>query len=130
LQPDALAVSALTGAGVEELRARVDALATEAAASEPARTTHVVLRPGRPRCAVKRAERCTWHVEGRSVERWVLETYLDDDDELAKLQRNLRREGVFRVLEASGVAEGDDVEIRGLVFAFVPDAEGGSDRDG
>jgi hypothetical protein len=27
------------------------------------------------------------------------------------------------VLEASGVAEGDDVEIRGLVFAFVPDTE-------
>ena len=130
LQADALAVSALTAAGVEELRARVHALAGEAAASEPERTTHVVLRPGRPRFAVKRDERGTWHVEGRSVERWVLETDLDDDDELAKLQRNLRREGVFRVLEASGVAEGDDVEIRGLVFAFVPDAEGGSDRDG
>jgi GTP-binding protein len=127
LQPDALAVSALTGAGVEEFRARVDALASEAAASEPERTTHVVLRPGRPRFAVKRDERGTWHVEGRSVERWVLEADLDDEDELAKLQRNLRREGVFRVLEASGVAEGDDVEIRGLVFAFVRDADGGSD---
>ena len=130
LQPDALAVSALTGAGVDELRERVDALASEAAASEPERTTRVVLRPGRPRFAVKRDERGTWHVEGRSVERWVLETDLDDVDELAKLQRNLRREGVFRVLEASGVAEGDDVEIRGLVFAFVPDAGGGSDGDG
>ena len=130
LQPDALAVSALTGAGVDELRERVDALASEAAASEPERTTRVVLRPGRPRFAVKRDERGTWHVEGRSVERWVLETDLDDEDELAKLQRNLRREGVFRVLEASGVAEGDDVEIRGLVFAFVHDAEGGSDRAG
>ena len=108
----------------------MDALASEAAASEPERTTHVVLRPGRPRFAVKRDERGTWHVEGRSVERWVLETDLDDEDELAKLQRNLRREGVFRVLEASGVAEGDDVEIRGLVFAFVHDAEGGSDRAG
>jgi hypothetical protein len=32
---------------------------------------------------------------------------------------------VFRVLEASGVAEGDDVEIRGLVFAFVPDTGDG-----
>jgi GTP-binding protein len=121
LQPDALAVSAITGAGLQELRECVNALASEAAASEPERSTHVVLRPGRPRFAVKRDERGTWHVEGRSVERWVLETDLDDADELAKLQRNLRREGVFRVLEASGVAEGDDVEIRGLVFAFVPD---------
>jgi GTP-binding protein len=125
LQPDALAVSAITGTGLEELRERVNALASEAAASEPERSTHVVLRPGRPRFAVKRDERGTWHVEGRSVERWVLETDLDDADELAKLQRNLRREGVFRVLEASGVAEGDDVEIRGLVFAFVPDTEDG-----
>src|SRR5439155_543590 len=115
LQTDAVAVSALPGEGVEEFRARVDALASEAAASEPERTTHVVLRPGRPRFAVKRDERGTWHVEGRSVERWVLETDLDDDDELAKLQRNLRREGVFRVLEASGIGEGDDVEIRGRV---------------
>jgi len=126
LQPDALAVSALTGAGIDELRDRVDGLASAAAASEPERNTHVVLRPGRPRFAVKRDARGTWHVEGRSVERWVLETDLDDEDELAKLQRNLRREGVFRVLEASGIAEGDDVEIRGLVFAFVPDHEGGS----
>jgi GTP-binding protein len=125
LQPDALAVSAIAGTGLDELRERVDALASEAAASEPERSTHVVLRPGRPRFAVKRDERGTWHVEGRSVERWVLETDLDDADELAKLQRNLRREGVFRVLEASGVAEGDDVEIRGLVFAFVPDTEDG-----
>jgi GTP-binding protein len=125
LQPDALAVSAIAGTGLDELRERVDALASEAAASEPERSTHVVLRPGRPRFAVKRDERGTWHVEGRSVERWVLETDLDDADELAKLQRNLSREGVFRVLEASGVAEGDDVEIRGLVFAFVPDTEDG-----
>jgi GTP-binding protein len=125
LQPDALAVSAISGAGLEELRERVNALASGAATSEPERSTHVVLRPGRPRFAVKRDERGTWHVEGRSVERWVLETDLDDADELAKLQRNLRREGVFRVLEASGVAEGDDVEIRGLVFAFVPDTEDG-----
>ena len=125
LQPDALGVSAITGAGLEDLRERVNALASEAAASEPERSTRVVLRPGRPRFAVKRDERGTWHVEGRSVERWVLETDLDDADELAKLQRNLRREGVFRVLEASGVAEGDDVEIRGLVFAFVPDSQDG-----
>ena len=91
LQPDTLAVSAITGAGLEELRERVNALASETAAAEPERSTHVVLRPGRPRFAVKRDERGTWHVEGRSVERWVLETDLDDADELAKLQRYLRR---------------------------------------
>src|SRR5262249_62381021 len=115
-------VSAVSGAGIDELRARVDALATAAAAAEPERTTHVVLRPGRPRFTVNRDDAGTWHVNGRNVERWVLGTDLDDEGQLATLQRNLRREGVFRSLEAAGASEGDDVEIRGRVFAYVPDA--------
>jgi len=119
---DAIAVSAVSGAGIDELRARVDALATAAAAAEPERTTHVVLRPGRPRFTVNRDDAGTWHVAGRNVERWVLGTDLDDEGQLATLQRNLRREGVFRSLEAAGASEGDDVEIRGRVFAYVPDA--------
>jgi len=122
LDPSAIAVSAVSGRGLDELRARVDAIAAEAAAAEPERTTQVVLRPGRPRFTVRRDDAGTWHVAGRNVERWVLQTDLDDDDEVADLQRKLRREGVFRSLESSGAVEGDDVEIRGRVFAYVPDA--------
>jgi GTP-binding protein len=125
LQPDALAVSAINGTGLEELRERVNALASEAAASEPERSTHVVLRPGRPRFAVKRDERGTWHVEGRSVERWVLETDLDDADELgeATAQPSPRRclPGARSVRGGRGRRCGDP----GLVFAFVPDTEDG-----
>jgi GTP-binding protein len=122
LDPSAIAVSAVNGEGLDELRARVDAVAAHAAAAEPGRTTHVVLRPGRPRFTVSRDDAGTWHVAGRNVDRWVLQTDLDDDDQLETLQRRLRREGVFRSLEAAGAAEGDDVEIRGRVFAYVPDA--------
>jgi GTPase len=121
LDPSALAVSAVTDEGLDELRSRVDAIAEEAAASEPERTTHVVLRPGRPRYTVTRDDAGTWHVAGRNVDRWVQQTDLDDEEQVATLQRNLRREGVFRSLESAGAAEGDDVEIRGRVFAYVPD---------
>jgi GTP-binding protein len=123
LDPAALAVSAVTGLGLDDLRARVDVLAAEAAAAEPERTTHVVLRPGWPRFTVRRDPRGTWHVEGRSVERWVLETDPDDEEQLATLQGRLRREGVFRSLESAGASRGDDVEIRGRVFVYVPDTD-------
>jgi GTP-binding protein len=121
LDPSAIAVSAVSGAGLDELRTRVDAIAEEAAAAEPERTTHVVLRPGRPRFTVSRDDAGTWHVAGRNVDRWVLQTDLDDEDELVALQRKLRREGVFRSLEAAGAKEGDDVEIRGRIFDYIPD---------
>jgi GTP-binding protein len=121
LGPGTLVVSAVSGEGLDGLRERVDALAHEAAASEPERTTHVVLRPGRPRFTVSRDDSGTWHILGRNVERWVQQTDEDDEEQLAALQRNLRREGVFRSLEAAGASEGDEVEIRGRIFAYVPD---------
>jgi GTP-binding protein len=121
LDPNALAVSAVSGDGIDELKTRVDSLAAEATAAEPERTTHVVLRPGRPRFTVTRDDAGTWHVRGRNVERWVMQTDTDDEAESAQLQRNLRREGVFRSLENAGAAEGDDVEIKGRTFVYIPD---------
>jgi len=121
LDPAAVAVSAVTGQGIEDLRMRVDALAAAAVAAEPERTTHVILRPGRPRFTVTRDPAGTWHVRGRNVERWVLQTDPEDEAQLSTLQRNLRREGVFRSLVAEGAAEGDDVEISGRTFSYVPD---------
>ena len=41
------------------------------------------------------------------------------------LQRRLRREGVFRRLLALGARSGDDVEISGQVFVYVPDEDDG-----
>jgi GTPase len=81
----------------------------------------VVLRRVRPRFTVTRDDAGTWHVRGRNVERWVMQTDPDDEAELAQLQRNLRREGVFRSLENAGAAEGDDVEIKGRTFSYIPD---------
>jgi GTP-binding protein len=122
LGDDVAVVSAVTGDGIEELAARLGLLAREAEAAQPARTPTVVLRPGRPRFTVTRRSDGGWEVHGRAVERWVLETDLDDDQQVARLQARLKKDGVDRTLAANGAKPGDDVYIRGQVFEFVPDA--------
>jgi GTP-binding protein len=121
LGPDPHVVSAMTGDGIDELLTRLGLLAGEAAASAPERSPYVVLRPGRPRFTITRADDGAWQVRGRSVERWVMETDLDDERQVARLQARLKKEGVDRKLTALGARPGDEVSIRGRVFEFVPD---------
>jgi GTP-binding protein len=120
LEEGALVVSAVTGDGIEELARRLGILAEEATAAAPERTPHVVLRPGRPRFTVRR-EGAGFRVVGRGVERWVLETDMDDDEDVAKLQRRLIREGVERQLAAAGARRGDEVLIADKAFEFQPE---------
>jgi GTP-binding protein len=114
-------VSAMTGDGIDGLLDRLGLLAKEAAAAEPERAPTVVLRPGRPRFTVVRRADGGWEVRGRSVERWVQETDLDDDQEVERLQRRLKKDGVDRTLASMGAKPGDDVHIRDRVFEYVPD---------
>jgi GTP-binding protein len=81
----------------------------------------VVLRPGRPAFTIDAAGPGRWRVRGRHVDRWVRETDLDDDEQVARLQRRLRRAGVERRLAAEGARHGDDVEISDRTFEFQPD---------
>lgn len=121
LGADALVISAMTGDGMDALLEQLGLLAMRAAAEGPERAPYVVLRPGRPRFTVHRADDGTWEVRGRSVERWVMETELEDEGEVERLQTRLRKEGVDRKLRALGAKAGDEVSIRGRVFEFVPD---------
>jgi GTP-binding protein len=127
LDPAALPVSAMSGDGVDELLERLGLLAKEAEASEPPRTSHVVLRPGRPRFSVEREADGRWRVKGRNVERWVLEADLEREHDVAELQRRLVKEGVERKLAALGARHGDEVAILDRVFEFLPDP--GPNRD-
>jgi GTP-binding protein len=124
LDLDALVVSAMTGEGIDELLARLGLLAKDAEAAEPERQAYVVLRPGRPRFTIMRRDDGTFVVSGQAVERVVHGTDLDDDGDVERLQRALRKMGVFRQLAARGAALGNDVEIAGRVFDYVPDEEG------
>jgi GTP-binding protein len=129
LGPDVIRVSAVTGEGLETLQERLGRLAKEAATNQPERQPYVVLRPGRPRFTVTRSDDGTFHVRGRNVERWVQEADLDDERDVQRLQSRLRKEGVDRKLADMGAQPGDDVEIRGRVFEYVPDDRGeGTDR--
>jgi GTP-binding protein len=118
-----LVVSAMTGEGLDELTGRLGRLAGDAESAEAERQPYVVLRPGRPRFTVHRDPDGRWRVSGRSVERWVLETDLDDDGDVATLQRRLQKEGVERKLASLGARRGDEVAIGDRVFEFLPDEE-------
>jgi GTP-binding protein len=120
--PDgALATSAMTSDGIDELLVRLGLLAREAEAAQPERQPYVVLRPGRPRFTVTREGPHRWRVAGRSVERWVLEADLDDERDLERLQKRMIKDGVERKLAAEGARHGDEVAILDRVFEFQPD---------
>ena len=118
----ALAVSAVTGEGMDALGARLAKLSAEAEAATEERSAYVVLRPARPRFTVRR-EGERFRVIGRGVERWVSETDLEDPDKVERLQRRLVKEGVERELVSAGARRGDEVVIGDVAFEFIPEAE-------
>ncbi len=124
LDPDALAVSGLSGSGLDALAERLGALALQAAAQEQDRRPTVVLRPARPSFIVRR-EGERFRVVGRNVERWVSEADFDDPAQVERLQRRLAKEGVERQLALTGARRGDEVVIGDRAFEFQP--EGGAD---
>jgi GTP-binding protein len=130
LSDGAIATSATTGLGLNDLLERLGRLSRESEALLPAaREPFVVLRPGRPRFTVSR-EGGRWLVAGRGVERLVLETDLDDEDQLVKLQRRLEKEGVERTLASRGAGRGDEILIAGRVFEFLPGVAAGGSEPG
>ena len=118
-----LVVSAMTGEGIDRFLEAVGLLARKAAAAEPERKPTVVLRPGRPRFTVTRRDDGGWEVRGPSVERWVAETDLDDERQVARLQARMKKEGIDRTLAERGARPGDDVHIRGRVFEYLSDEQ-------
>jgi GTPase len=113
-------VSALTGEGLETLRQRVHDLVGQARREQPPSSPYVVLRPGREPFVISR-EGGRYRVSGPKVERWVDEVDLDDDGQVAELQRRLVRAGVERRLAEAGARKGDEVVIGNSTFEFIPD---------
>ena len=113
-----VAVSGLTGEGVEELALRLADLVASAPA--PDRQPHVVLRPGREPFTVHKVADRRFRVEGRAVERWVRDADLEDPRQVIDLQQRLRRAGVERKLADQGAREGDEVVIAGRAFEYFP----------
>jgi GTP-binding protein len=109
----------VTGAGVEDLSERLVGLVAGAPADD--RTPHVVHRPGREPFTVRRVADGRFAVEGRSVDRWVQSTDLEDPRGVATLQERFRRAGVERRLAELGARRGDEVTIGGQQFEYLPE---------
>lgn len=60
-------------------------------------------------------------VSGPKVERMVLMTDWKNDEALAHLVRRLKAAGVEEMVARAGAREGDEVEIAGSVFEFIPE---------
>jgi GTP-binding protein len=122
LAPDPLAISGLTGAGIDQLADRIGELVETATTGED-RRPFVVLRPARPPFIVRR-EGHGYRVVGRAVERWVAETDFEDPRKVVQLQKRLAKEGVERQLAAMGARRGDEVLIGERAFEFLPEGDG------
>jgi GTPase len=125
-------VSGVTGDQVERLEAALADLVRDARAADPGPAPYVVVRPGRDPFVVRR-EGARFRVSGPRVERWVAEVDLDDQGQVADLQRRLVRSGVERRLAEAGARRGDEVVIGASTFEFIPDDSaraGGARRDG
>jgi GTP-binding protein len=124
--PGVLAVSAATGAGLEQLRQAV--FAAIPAAARPAPVTgapefeaeHAVYRPAGPGGFDVEREGDAFRVTGRGIEMLVARHDLSNLEALAYLERRLREIGVIAALERAGFAPGDEVKIGEEEFELDP----------
>ena len=129
--PDVLAISSLTGEGIDELVSRLAKLVNEARADEAKNLEHevVVHKPLPDEITVARGAPNSWQVTGRPALRAVRFQDLTDDQALAEIVRRLRALGVDRLLTRAGVLDGDVVTIGPLSFEWWRDEVGaGLDR--
>ncbi len=122
--PDALAVSAVTGEGINELVGRLAKEVVDARSVRPVPTGYVRHVTREDPISVER-ENGAWRVRGRRPERAVATTNMDNDEAVARLQRTLLKMGVERALADAGAATGEEVRIGDTSFDYEP--EGGDD---
>lgn len=122
LHPDALVISAVTGAGLDELLRRMTELVARARADSPRAKGYVRHVVHDEPISVAREDK-GWRVRGERVERAVATTDLDNEEALTRLQRRLISIGVERELAAAGARRGDEVRIGDAAFDFEPEGE-------
>jgi GTP-binding protein len=127
LDPKLYCISALTGQGVDSLKA---ALATkvhdlrEAArelAAQDMQFDHVweLRREQRERrFDIIPEGDGVWRVQGVQVERMVVQTDWENEEAICFFQHRFKRMGVDTALDKAGARDGDEVRILGFNFAF------------
>ncbi|MGH2729159.1 MAG: GTPase ObgE [Actinomycetota bacterium] len=122
--PDAMAISAVTGAGIDEFVRALGARIAEARKVMPEAVGYVRHVFREEPISVQR-EDSAWRVRGRRPERAVATTDLDNEEAVSRLQRKLISMGVERALTAAGARTGDEVRIGAAAFDFEPEEESG-----
>ena len=121
---EAIATSAATGEGLEELGNAIFCHVPPAEPAPPAAETpaaHRVYRPGRGDAfSVQRTGPGAFRVEGERIERLIARHDMENDEALRYVEERLRSLGVIKALESAGFEPGDDVEIAGIVFELDP----------
>jgi GTP-binding protein len=121
LRPD-LAISAVTGQGINELVGRLAVMVAEARSEEPAdRGTIVIHRPLPEGFTVEKIGDGEFRVEGKVAERAVALNDVTSDEAADYVQGRLRRIGVDRALARAGAKDGDVVHIGDLSFTWYRD---------
>ena len=130
---DVATISAVTGAGIDALSARLAGLVVAARDLEAQNLEHeiVVHKPVPDEITLHREGETNWRVGGRGAERAVRFQDLTDDQALAEIVKRLKDLGVDRVLNRAGVRDGDVVTIGPVSFEWWRDDAGaGLDRGG
>ena len=127
IDPKLFVVSAVTGAGIESLKAAVGAKvhelreAARAADADKPHYDHVweVSRQQREKqFKVTKLSEGVFRVTGTQVERMVVQTDWENEEAIAFLQHRIKRLGVEKALEAAGACDGDEIRIVGRAFEF------------
>ncbi len=127
VDPKLYRVSALTGEGVDGLKAAIATKvhelreAARAEAENDVQYDHVWehRREARDkRFRVLSLGGGVFRVEGPQVERMVVQTDWENEEAIAFLQHRLKRLGVEKALESAGAVDGDEIRIVGRAFEF------------
>jgi GTP-binding protein len=117
-----LTISAVTGAGIPELLARMAAVVVEARTADAVENrSFVIHRPLSEEIEVACADDGSFVVLGRPALRAVALSDLTDVDAVDYVQHRLRRLGVERALVRAGVRDGDVVHLGALSFTYKRD---------
>ncbi len=127
IDPKLYRISALTGAGVDSLKAAVatkvhalrEAAREQAAADVQYDHVWELRREAREkRFEIVEETEGVFRVKGVQVERMVVQTDWENEEAVAFFQHRFKRLGVDTALEKAGALDGDEVRILGHSFAF------------
>ena len=127
IDPKLYRISALTGEGVDGLKAAIaakvhdlrEALREQAQADVQYEHVWEHKREERDKkFKVTPLGGRVFRVEGPQVERMVVQTDWENEEAIAFLQHRLKRLGVEKALEKAGAVDGDEIRIVGRAFEF------------